>query len=212
MGAIDGRRFVAMLGGVALALGLVAYISITEFHKANRRRSEEQAKWPKERRMKGGVMVLVPAGVFLAGQGREPVNTPAFYIDRERVSQASVREYRAASGIAESAASSSAEEAKAFCAWAGKRLPFSVEWEKAAKLRLAEGQYGAGWEWIDDARKAGTEDAARFQLAHGMTPPLALGERWMRVRGGQPPADASMFPARYRSAEIGFRCVYLPPQ
>jgi formylglycine-generating enzyme required for sulfatase activity len=150
--------------------------------------------------------------VFLAGQGREPVNTPAFYIDRERVTESALREYRTASGATDATAWPSAEEAKAFCAWAGKRLPFSVEWEKAARLRVAAGQYGNGWEWIDDTRRAGAEDIVRFRNAHRMDPPLAAGERWVRVRGGQPPADASMFPARYRSAEIGFRCVYLPPQ
>ena len=38
--------------------------------------------------MKGGPMVLVEAGPFLAGEKKEPDTLPAFYIDKTEVSNA----------------------------------------------------------------------------------------------------------------------------
>lgn len=212
MEAISGRRFVLALGAVALLLGFVSYFSITRFHASNRQRAERQAAWPKIRTVRGREMVLVPAGVFLAGSRQEPVNTPAFYIDRQRVSREAFADFLKETGRPVTDEAASAEDARAFCAWGGQRLPYSVEWEKAARVNAVPGLHGDGWEWIDDSLKAGSGDIAAFERLHRMEPPLRPEEKWTRVRGGTPPADSSMFPSRFRDAAIGFRCVWLPPQ
>ncbi len=96
MSPVSGRKFVLILGAIALALGLTAYFSITLFHEANRRRAAEQSSWPGTKVMKGSEMTLVPSGVFLAGVGKEPVNTPAYYLDRRRVDESALREFERA--------------------------------------------------------------------------------------------------------------------
>jgi formylglycine-generating enzyme required for sulfatase activity len=112
-----------------------------------------------------GEMVLVPAGSFLAGQERRSETLPAFYIDRLEVSNAYYarfcqdRQHPLPTGFPadrpdDPVVNVTVLDAQQFAAWAGKRLPTALEWEKAAR-----GTDGRTYPWGDEA------DAARANVA-----------------------------------------------
>jgi serine/threonine-protein kinase len=112
-----------------------------------------------------GEMVLVPAGSFLAGQEKRSETLPAFYIDRLEVSNAYYarfcqdRQHPLPTGFPadrpdDPVVNVTVLDAQQFAAWAGKRLPTALEWEKAAR-----GADGRAYPWGDEA------DAARANVA-----------------------------------------------
>ena len=117
--------------------------------------------------MKGGAMVLVEAGSFLAGQNKQPDTLPAFYIDKTEVSNADYAQFCAETKhtLPEGFLAAKPDlpvvnvlilDARAFAAWAGKRLPKGREWEKAAR-----GKQGFLYPWGNQ------KDTARSNVGSG---------------------------------------------
>lgn len=119
-----------------------------------------------------GTMLLVRGGSFIFGDNspdspnpRQTLSLGSFYVDKTEVSNAEYKKFCDATGHAppgsanyltkpeEPVADVTLEDAMAYAAWAGKRLPTEQQWEKAAR-----GSDGRPFPWGQDPWTVGVPD------------------------------------------------------
>ncbi len=140
-------------------------------------------------------MVYIPEGSFLSGPDNTPVSLAAFYIDETEVSNAEFSAYCREKGCAMPKGPADVPvvdvtiaQARAYAAWAKKRLPTALEWERAAR-----GTNGAKFPWGD------AEDASLANVAAKTLKPVKLyapyhdvyqmaGNAWEMVEGEVTPS------------------------
>ncbi|HYM12139.1 MAG TPA: bifunctional serine/threonine-protein kinase/formylglycine-generating enzyme family protein [Bryobacterales bacterium] len=146
---------IAAAGAAILAIALV--VAVTARRRSAPPASAAARSLPAEVDAPTGKMLLVAAGAFTFGSNTpESANPPQiislvdFYIDQTEVSNAAYKQFCDATGHAPPDAppweasyflskpdypvvNVSLEDAQAFAAWAGKRIPSEREWEKAAR-------------------------------------------------------------------------------
>jgi formylglycine-generating enzyme required for sulfatase activity len=94
-----------------------------------------------KRQKDGMVMVYVPKGVFAMGSDTgeadeapaHEVYLDAFWIDQTEVTNAMYAQFSPTRSDKRPVQGISWEQASAYCAWVGSRLPTEAEWEKAAR-------------------------------------------------------------------------------
>ena len=136
-----------------------------------------------------GDMVLVPAGAFLFGQDKQTLTLHAFYIDRGEVTNEAYTAFCEsthhplpatfpADRPGQPVVNITYDDAQAFAAWAGKRLPSEEEWERAAR-----GTDGRLFPW------GAAPDPRRANVADNPADPSQHLQSALSLRTGLSPTD-----------------------
>ena len=129
-----------------------------------------------------GTMMYVPGGRFLFGTGDDPINVPAFYIDKHPVTNRQYEAFCRATGYRfpkqwsverfkdprAPVVGVSVNDALKFSRWVGKSLPTEEQWEKACR-----GVDGRRFPWGDDPATNDHACHGRDPVEQGTCPVLA---------------------------------------
>ncbi len=194
---------VAGLAVVLLAASVSGWLFYSKTGESTAKQTDPKPTAP----VKGGSVLLVPAGPYLAGENKVSVDLPAFSIDRTEVSNQAYSEFAAATGLPPPAGISNLPvvnvtftQAQAFCKWAGKQIPTESQWEKAAR-----GTDGRNYPWGNELKAdliiakenplAASGPAAVDSLAAGKSPFGALhmaGNVWEWVDRPHSPSPSAV--------------------
>ena len=157
-------------------------------------------------------MVVIPAGAFTMGAGSSPplgpqrsVTLSAYYIDRTEVTVVAYKKCVAAGRCQWNPNATSERffgddqpmvlvnwhDAKAYCEFAGKRLPTEAEWEKAAR-----GEAGNRYPWGNEY------EANRANLADTTDAPVDLALYRFTWPVGKAPGDVSAYGVRDMAGNV----------
>ncbi len=134
MSTISGRKLVyILLGTMVVVVGTFAGLALFNMDKIRTSVAVRRAEKP-ILRTPTGEMVIVPEGEFQVEPGHDAPPLRTFYIDKTQVTDGQYEQFAKEKGLLGTPAANATEaEARAFCEWAGKRLPTPDELAKAAR-------------------------------------------------------------------------------
>lgn len=209
---VSGKKVIIGLLGLAVVVAVVVIVLLGRSRDTIEGKKADGTPPAPVRQTETGEMRLTPGGNFLFGNDKLQGGLPAYYMDTTEVSNAAYKKFCEAKGRALPKGLAEAPvdhpvvnvtllDAKDFCAWAGKRLPLPLEWEKAAR-----GTDGRQYPWGDqaDASKANVADNAALggkglmavdALREGASPPGMLnmtGNAWEWVDEARQPSPEAL--------------------